>query len=153
MVKVSDPLKPWWEAFPYDAVKAEMDGVQEQINTLSQRLMELQDAIRLADRYRKPTETAGQIVPMIEQEIPEQRPPLRGAIRQVMETRLGGWPTNELRESLIKRGWLRDDAQGKANLLSMLSIMTTKGQLMRLRTGVYALPGTVIIHERTNEEP
>lgn len=149
-----DPLRPWWESFPYSAVKAELEEVQSQMNILSQRFGELSDVIRLYERHVSmlPADS----VQAREREAiapPEPaRPTLRSAISQVMHSDARDWPTDDLRKALIGRGWLREDDQGKANLLSMLSVMTSKGQLERVRTGVYRLPGTNL-YVRTVVEP
>src|SRR5580700_8271947 len=108
----TDPLKIWLDGFPYEKVKGEMQEVQAQLNKWGQRLVELQEAIRLYERFRSPvaaTNGSNPVAPAV-----LAKPTLREAVGIVLaESPNREWSNGQLHDLLISKGWLRDDAQGK----------------------------------------
>jgi hypothetical protein len=135
----NDALKIWLDSFPYQKVKGEMEEVQTQLNKWGQRLVELQEAIRLYERFRSPVAAANGSHSVTAAVL--AKPTLRAAVKLVLtESPDREWSNAQLSELLISKGWLRDDAQGRANLYSMLSVMAKNGQIRRIRSGWYRAP-------------
>ncbi|MFL5916077.1 MAG: hypothetical protein ACJ752_10645 [Gaiellaceae bacterium] len=71
-------------------------------------------------------------------------PPKRVAVHRLLaENAFKEWKLGELREELIRRGWLADDERARHALQMLMLNMAKRGEIDKPRTGVYRAMVTV----------
>jgi hypothetical protein len=127
-MEVPMKIDSWLEGFPREEVQRQINELEERLNKLQSALM-LHDSLVSRDGAQTPDELGTGA------ELPTKPQAITTILREQPRLKAG-----EIREEMVRRGWLPDDTPHKKRFYATMSRLKGESRVVHLDDGRYELP-------------